>query len=30
MNMQWLEISAVVLIVVIGIFIYRDKMQSGK
>jgi len=28
MNMQWLEIGAVVILVIIGIFIYRGKMNN--
>lgn len=29
MNMQWLEAAAVVILVVIGIFIYRSKSGDG-
>ena len=28
MNMQWLEIGAVVILVIIDIFIYRGKMNK--
>lgn len=27
-TMQWLEIAAVIILVVIGIFIYRNKTQG--
>lgn len=30
MDMQWLEISAVVILVIIGIFIYRSKAGNDQ
>jgi hypothetical protein len=30
MNMEWLEIAAVVILVVIGIFIYRSKKGENQ